>query len=163
MYDSTKDALLHINKLQEIFNEVVIPELVSRANEHDKSKLDEPEKSTYDKYIPMLKEAKYGSDEYYKIKDEMAKTGLAHHYQANRHHPEHYENGVKDMTLFDVIEMMIDWYTASLRSDSGFEKGFQTNVDRYGISEELSGIMLNTYNTYLKDKTEDFKTDMPKN
>ena len=31
---------------------------------HDRSKFEEPEKSTYDKYIPLLKNVKYGSDEY---------------------------------------------------------------------------------------------------
>jgi hypothetical protein len=157
MYDSTKDALLHIKKIQHIFANVVIPELSKRAETHDKSKLESPEKETYDKYIPMLQKVKYGTPEYNSIKDEMAEGGVGHHYSVNRHHPEHFENGIKDMTLFDIMEMFFDWYAASLRSDSDFEKGIDMNRNRYGISDDLYQVFINTYNEYLKDKTDEFK------
>ena len=157
MYDSTIDANAHIKKIQFIFDNIVIPELVNRSKLHDQSKLSSPEKETYDKYIPLLQKVKYGTPEYNQIKDEMAETGVGHHYKVNRHHPEHFENGIKDMTLIDIMEMFFDWYAASLRSDTGFEKGIQMNVDRYGISDELSLILINTYNEYLKDRTDELK------
>ena len=153
MYDSTIDAKLHIGKIQDLFTNLVIPELSERASMHDKSKLESPEKETYDKYIPMLKKVKYGTPEYNSIKDEMAETGVGHHYSVNRHHPEHFENGIKDMTLFDIIEMYFDWYAASLRSDTGFEKGLLMNKERYNISDELYQIFINTYNEYLKNNS----------
>lgn len=157
MYDSTIDANAHIVKIQYVINNIIIPELTERAKNHDKSKLESPEKETYDKYIPLLKKVKYGTPEYTKLKDEMAKTGVGHHYSVNRHHPEHFENGIKDMTLIDVIEMFCDWYAASLRSDTGFMSGLSMNKDRYDISDELNQIFINTYNEYLKDRTEEVK------
>ena len=155
MYDSTVDARAHITQLQYILSNIVIPEIAKRAEEHDKSKLENPEKETYDKYIPMLKKVKYGTVEYQQIKDEMAKTGVGHHYSVNRHHPEHFENGIKDMTLFDIMEMFFDWFAASLRSDTGFEKGILMNKERYNIPDELNQIFINTYNEYLKSRTDE--------
>ena len=157
MYDSTVDTQAHINKVQYIFNNLVIEELTNRASQHDASKLEDPEKETYDKFIPLLQKVKYGTPEYNELKDEMAKTGTGHHYEVNRHHPEHFENGIKDMTLFDIFEMFVDWYSASLRSDTGFEKGLNMNKDRYNISDELYQIFVNTYKEYLKDRTDELK------
>ena len=157
MYDSTVDAKAHIRKLQYIFDNIVIPELEARSRNHDKSKLDNPEKETYDKYIPLLQKVKYGTPEYNRLKDEMAETGVGHHYAVNRHHPEHFENGIKDMTLFDIMEMYFDWYAASLRSDTGFEKGVEMNCNRYDIPDTLSQIFINTFNEYLKDKGDELK------
>ena len=102
----------------------------------------------------MLQKVKYGTPEYNKIKDEMAKTGVGHHYSVNRHHPEHFDDGIRGMTLFDVVEMFFDWYAASLRSDTGFEKGLEKNIERYEISDDLHKIFVNTYNEYLKNKIE---------
>jgi len=157
MYDSTIDANAHIHKLQYIFENIMLPELMNRSRDHDKSKLESPEKETYDKYIPMLQKVKYGTSEYDKIKEAMADGGVGHHYSVNRHHPEHFENGIRDMTLFDIFEMFVDWYAASLRSDTGFEKGIDMNRNRYSMSDDLYQIFLNTYTEYLKDRTDELK------
>ena len=146
MYDSSKDSLAHIEIVQNLFNRVIIPELQKRAELHDKSKLSSPEKETYDKYIPMLKPVKYGTKEYYEIRDKMAQEGTKHHYEVNRHHPEHFENSdISKMNLIDILEMFIDWYAASQRSDTGFEKGLKNNCERFHISDQLASIFENTY------------------
>ena len=43
------------------------------------------------------------------------KDGIEHHYAVNSHHPEHYEAGIAGMSLFDLIEMLVDWKAASER------------------------------------------------
>lgn len=149
MYDSTVDAVAHIKNIQKVI-EKVIKELEKRAVEHDKSKLSDPEKDTYDKYIPELRKFKYGSPEYLDVRKKMNKEGLAHHFEVNRHHPEHFKNGIDDMNLVDVMEMVCDWYAASMKSDTSFEGGFKQNAERFGISEQLCSIMINTYNDILK-------------
>ena len=156
-YDSTQDTMAHIKKIQYIFNTVVIPELSRRSTDHDKSKLYSPEKETYDLYIPMLQKVKYGTPEYNEIRDKMAEQGTAHHYEVKRHHPEHFENGIIDMNLFDILEMFFDWYAASLRSDTSFEDGIKINIKKYGISDDLCNIFINTYNDYLKSNNNEFK------
>ena len=60
------------------------------------------------KYGPKLSKVEYGSEQHKEYLKEM-KKGLVHHYEINSHHPEHYKNGIEDMTLFDIIEMLMDW------------------------------------------------------
>lgn len=145
MYDSSYDTYAHKEIVQKLMTNYVIPELSRRAIEHDDTKLSSPEKECYDKYIPMLKNAKYGSDEYEDIRQRMSEEGLEHHYSSNRHHPEHFENGINDMTVIDLVEMIIDWIAASQRSDTGFLKGLETNAQEYGIPTMLKDIIANTY------------------
>ena len=54
--------------------------------------------------VPKLRELTFGSDEY-KVALVGMGEGVKRHYAANRHYPEHYENGVNDMTLADIVEM----------------------------------------------------------
>ena len=73
---------------------------------------------------------------------------LAHHYANNRHHPEHHKNGVDDMTLIDVLEMLIDWKAASERhNDGNILKSIEKNADRFGLSPQLVKILENTAKT----------------
>jgi hypothetical protein len=142
-YDSREQTINHIRDVQELIN-MVVASLRERARNHDSSKLIEPEKSGFDKHIPELSGVEYGSDRYKEILSEMQKT-LSHHYSVNRHHPEHYENGINDMDLIDIIEMFCDWAAATRRYKSGdLQKSIDINVKRFGIDEQLTGILINT-------------------
>ena len=156
-YDSTKDTLEHIKNIRDVFTVLVIPEIQKRLFNHDLSKLSSPEKETYDKYIPELKKVKYGSEGYKEVKNKMYEEGLKHHFESNRHHPEHFKNGVDDMDLFDIIEMFSDWFAASLKSDTPFIEGLETNIKNNKINSQLANIFKNTYNTYFKPFEENYK------
>ena len=161
-YDSTPDTLVHIKNIQMVFNLIIIPELIKRAKGHDVSKLESPEKETYDKYIPLLRSAKYGTDEYNKIRESMAKEGLSHHYSVNRHHPEHFKDLVNGMNLVDFVEMICDWFAASLRSDTSFIEGLKPNQEKYDLPDMVMSIIKNTYEDYFEDfenLRKDKKTD----
>ena len=149
-YDSTIDAKKHIKKVQDTFNKVFLPELKKRMENHDKSKLESPEKETYDEMIPLLKPTKYGSKEYFEVKKKFEDGGFGHHIKVNSHHPEHYEHGINDMDLVDIFEMFIDTYTASLNSDTSYEEGLKVNKKRFDMSNQLYSILKNTYDRYLK-------------
>jgi hypothetical protein len=140
-YDSTKDVELHKRLVSRYLNKVILELAMERSPRHDASKLEEPEKSMFDEFIPKLKETEFGSDEYKAALVDMGQA-LQHHYQANRHHPEHFDNGINDMTLVDVIEMICDWNAAA------FMKGVDVNLDylskRFGITDQLRHIILNT-------------------
>lgn len=69
---------------------VVIRQLMNRQEQHDQSKLQEPELSIFNEYTPKLKGTTYGSEEYKKHMKEM-KVAIDHHTKINRHHPEHFE------------------------------------------------------------------------
>lgn len=142
-YDSTKDTIEHKEKVAELIGEIA-SELVFRGWIHDRSKLEEPEKSMYDKYTPLLRGLTYGSPEYKKALEEMG-PALSHHYENNSHHPEHYPRGVSGMSLLDVLEMLADWKAAGMRhADSSMEKSLEVNRNRFGLSDQLFEILKNT-------------------
>jgi len=142
-YDSTADTLLHIKRVSLLLNDAAA-ELLRRANVHDASKLKSPEKELFDEFTPKLKGVTYGSDQY---KEFLAglKVALDHHYSNNSHHPEHYENGVNGMDLFDLVEMFFDWKAASERHEDGnIFDSITINKGRFSISDQLAEILTNT-------------------
>lgn len=142
-YDSTQDTLDHIHKVQEALS-MIRGQLWGRASLHDQSKLQEPEKSLFDKYTPLLKETTYGSEEYKQYLQEMG-AALQHHYEINSHHPEHFENGISGMDLLDLVECFCDWYAASQRhADGSLEKSLPINAKRFAIDPQIVSIFENT-------------------
>lgn len=142
-YDSILETEAHIEKVQKLLFEVLV-KIGKASNIHDASKLDPPEKESYDLYTPILREVSYGSDEYKRTLENMGHA-LAHHYRVNRHHPEHFENGVSGMTLIDLLEMLADWKAATLRhADGDIMKSLEINRERFGISGQLTQILHNT-------------------
>ena len=102
MYDSREDTLKHKAQVKKYIESMIV-ELKERAITHDDSKLQEPEKSIFDEYTPKLSSTTYGSDEYKQYLKEM-QVALDHHYLHNRHHIEHFEDGIQGMTLIDLCE-----------------------------------------------------------
>ena len=118
--------------------------LACHAFEHDKSKLEEPEASTFAIYTEKLKGTTYGSDEYKRFLAEM-KPALDHHYANNQHHPEYYADGIHGMSLLDLIEMIVDWKAASERHDDGdIRRSVEVNQERFGYDDGLRRILENT-------------------
>ncbi len=143
MYDSATETLKHIKQVGEFLWQVIYV-IGKRITHHDSSKLQEPEKSMYDRYTPMLRSLTYGSDEYKATLKEMG-AALEHHYEVNSHHPEHYPNGIDGMSLIDLIEMLADWKAASMRHDDGdILKSLEINRLRFGMSDQLFEILKNT-------------------
>jgi len=150
-YDSRPETQEHID-LVRYFLTKAVHNLNGRWRRHDLSKLTEPELSAFDIATPKLASLEYGSEEYKQALEELG-PALEHHYKHNDHHPEHYENGVRGMSLMALIEMLCDWRAASERvkprtGDSGkvgtFESGLKFNQERFGYSDELAQILLNT-------------------
>lgn len=142
-YDSKTDTLLHIKRVAQLLTEASA-ELIRRANVHDNSKMNSPEKEFFDEYTPKLAGCTYGSEEYKEFLKEL-KVGLDHHYANNSHHPEHYENGVNGFDLFDLIEMFFDWKAAGERhNDGSIYKSIEHNKTRFNLSEQTVSIFENT-------------------
>ena len=147
MPDSRIDTQIHIETVRYFLSEV-IRDLLDRLLQHDQSKLRTPEVEAFDEFTSQLSGTTYGSPEYEECLARM-QPALQHHYANNRHHPEHYANGIKDMTLLDLIEMLVDWRAASLRhKDGNILKSVNHNQTRFGYGDELKEILLNTV-TYL--------------
>jgi hypothetical protein len=142
-YDSTLDTLRHSRRVDELMLQV-ISQIQDRLLKHDASKMEDPEKAIFDEFSPKLGQLEYGSDEY---KESLAAMGpaLKHHYAENRHHPEHFENGVNDMTLVDLVEMLADWRAATERNKNGnLAASLEIQKERFSLSDQLVQILENT-------------------
>jgi len=142
-YDSTKDTLDHIHAVRMCLD-LCVTDLRFRQTHHDESKLHDPEKAVFDEFTPKLRGSTYGSDEYKEFLAAM-KPALDHHYAHNSHHPEHFAEGVRGMSLLDVLEMLCDWKAATTRhADGDLRKSIDINQKRFGYSDDLRSILLNT-------------------
>lgn len=124
--------------------------LLERAEAHDQSKLAEPEASAFAlaNSGDFLKNTTYGSDEYKESIRKHLGPALEHHYAANRHHPEHYEHGINQMDLVDVVEMFCDWKAAGERhADGCIRKSIEINKDRFDIEPQLVDVLRSTAST----------------
>jgi len=136
-------TVLHINTVRK-FLQRVRDAIMSRESGHDASKLISPEVEVFDVYTEKLKGMTYGSDEYKQCLAEM-KPALDHHYAENRHHPEFFDAGVEGMNLIDLIELLADWKSASLRHDDGdILKSIEINTKRFNIPPALANVLRQT-------------------
>lgn len=137
------ETLKHVNKVRENLIKVIF-DLDHRAQIHDKSKFESPEREILAENMPELAKTEYGSPEYAELLKKV-KPALDHHYAKNRHHPEHWSNGVDDMTLMDLVEMLADWKAATERNKNGnIRKSIEHNAKRFNMTPQLERIFHNT-------------------
>lgn len=137
------DTSEHIHQVQGLLL-CMAKEILDRAMAHDRSKLESPEVEMFTEFTSKLATLTYGSDEYKATVKEMG-PALAHHYEKNRHHPEHFGGGVNAMNLLDVLEMFCDWKAASMRhNDGSIRKSIEVNRNRFGLSPQLVLILENS-------------------
>lgn len=151
LYDSRIDTLNHIAEVRRMLIGVSV-EMLSRGEEHDASKLESPEVEYFDKYTPKLKGTTYGSPEYERYR-QLMQEGLDHHYAHNSHHPEHHDEGMADMNMFDLLEMLVDWIAATRRhADGDIYKSLEINQKRFGYSDEMRGLFGRTIEHLMKNQ-----------
>ena len=137
------DILVHKLNLTDQMNKV-IKRLIDNSLSHDVMKLESPEIDIHLEYTDKLKGLEYGSKEYQNTINEMLRNPDCH-YNNNSHHPESSSQGIKGMTLIDLIEMLCDWYVASNNHPNGnMENSLEINQKRFGYSDELQQIFKNT-------------------
>jgi len=143
-YDSKKDTTNHITAVQmELFH--VVQKLKFRGEMHDASKLEGNEKKCFDEITPKLKDLEYGTEEYMTELGKM-QSAIDEHYDKNKHHPEHFENGIEDMSIIDLIEMLCDWNAARQRhtNKKTFLESLEINTKRFNIPEPIVKLIKNT-------------------
>ena len=147
--ECNEETRKHIAKVQ-YYIKLITDELTLRGLNHDLSKLTSPEVEIFAKNTRKLARLKFQSEdgevsEEYKQSLANIQEATAHHYAVNRHHPEHYPNGVNGMDLVDIVEMLCDWKAASLRQhDGNLLKSIEANAKRFNINKQLLEILENT-------------------
>ena len=128
-----------------------VKEILDRADVHDASKLEGEEVMDFARVTHKLEGMTYGSEEYDASRKELG-PALEHHYANNRHHPEHFKRGVRDMNLVDLVEMFCDWLASSKRHNNGnIRKSIEKNSERFSMGPELTAIFERTADLF--DKT----------
>lgn len=118
-------------------------QLQERSDLHDISKYLEDE---FDGFVEADSAGlyhKFGSDEYIKLINE--NQGIALHYARNSHHPEHFKDGsegfthinlIEKMSFLDIVEMVIDWKSASETYGKDFMEGLDFSLERFHCDEK---------------------------
>ena len=136
----------HIEKVRKYIR-IMTDRLTTRGVNHDAAKLESPEVEIFAEHTDCLKDLEYNSPEYKAHLDAM-KVALDHHYATYRHHPEHFANGINDMNLIDLVEMLCDWKAAAERQHNGnLLTSIEQNAIRFKMSDQLKQILLNTAKT----------------
>jgi len=140
---SNLETIKHIHSVRQNLYKM-IENLDERARTHDQSKLESPEQEIFGENYEQLGKTEYGTPEYNALLEKV-KPAITHHYANNRHHPEHWPNGVNDMTLLDLVEMLCDWKSATSRNKNGnIRKSIEINSERFNMSPQLKQIFENT-------------------
>ena len=140
----------HVMSVQKSLNSFA-SDLMERGRIHDISKFSEPELSGFAENVDNVSDIVYGSESHTKKLVEM-KTIIDIHHVNNRHHPEHWDAGVNEMTLLDILEMISDWKSASARyKDGDLLKSVDINCEKYKVDGQLKQIILNTISDHMSD------------
>ena len=141
------ETLKHIHLVNKNINKVV-SELMKRGEEHDASKMIEPELESFVQETDSLSALTFGSTEYTTNLAKI-KPALDHHYANNRHHPQHWKAGINDMNLIDVLEMFCDWAASCKRhADGNLRKSIEHNGQRFEMSPQLIRIFENSVDLF---------------
>ena len=124
----------------------VVSELIRRSAIHDDKKLRDEEVDRRIERRRAINHLKYGSPE--REEADRPFQGLQHgHYCQYRHHPQHFENGIDDMNLVDVIEMVCDW-----AAYGNLDKSLKHNQKTYCVSPQLMKLIKNTIKDFDLDQ-----------
>jgi hypothetical protein len=151
-YSSIPETKEHIQHVR-IHCAIMAQEVLRRGRDHDMSKMETPEVEAFDIATPKLAHMTYGSEEYKQSLREM-RPAIEHHHAVNRHHPEHFANGIRGMNLVDVVEMFCDWLAATKRMQAGtgnMMKSIELNQKRFGYSDDFRALLENTYLDIFKE------------
>ena len=141
------DTMEHKTRVSIILTKIA-KDMISRGKIHDNSKFKSPERDIYEMNHDKLSQARFGTEEYKKIQDEMS-IAVNHHYQVNDHHPEHFQNGIVDMNLIQIQEMLADILAVSMTKGTDVIKFLPDFMREKDIPENYYTILRNTLE-YMK-------------
>jgi hypothetical protein len=121
-------------------------EVMRRANQHDNSKYEDAEFIPYSEVIDEFEKYPYGSKERDALYESI-KPAAEHHHKRNRHHPEYHPDGIDGMNLVDLIEMLVDWKSATQNhpdNPGNLRNSIALATKKYNISPQLARILYNT-------------------
>lgn len=141
--DVMRETVSHVRRVSALMMQA-ISGLQTRAIEHDDSKFSEEEFESFAAETPLLKSLSYNTPPYEEARKRLG-VALEHHYANNRHHPEFHPNGIQDMDLLDLIEMLADWKAATERhADGSLARSLFQNAKRFKYNNQTAKLLART-------------------
>lgn len=103
--------------------------LFRRGLLHDLSKYSARETASFKDWTLATRGLTYGTEEYKRATARFAKDDEIH-YSVNKHHPQYWPGGVKDMSPIDQLEMLCDWMAKS-RKGIGIIASIKANAAKF--------------------------------
>ena len=128
-------GLRHIMTVQALLRRFA-RQLLNRADNHDLSKLTPDELGGMIEIDSIADKFGLNSPEYMAA---LSGTAIKLHRSRYSHHPEYHLNGVEDMNIFDLVEMVCDWKVANqLRGHPEWKKSVGMMAERFSLSSEYA-------------------------
>ncbi|MFA5054163.1 MAG: DUF5662 family protein [Parcubacteria group bacterium] len=111
----------------------LISDISKRAENHDASRMCEPEFEEAARLAKTAAQFGIDSEEYREARANS--QSIRKHWQVNTHHPEHFSD-LGQMGWLDIIEMVLDWSAAvDTYGLSTFAESVERNLRAYPFSE----------------------------
>lgn len=108
--------------------------LMSRADVHDLSKFSPDELGGMIAIDRIADEKGLNSPEYMAA---LSGPAIQLHHSRHSHHPEYHQNGIRSMSLLDLIEMVCDWKAANqLRGHPEWNESVNMMTERLNLPGE---------------------------
>lgn len=115
-------------------------DFIKRLLTHDDSKLEKEELAQNKQYLPSYLTAEEGSVASHTLERKLRFP----HRKENRHHPEYFAQGINDMNLLDLLEMLVDIVAHALLEDKKITTVMINLREEYQIEPELYAILFQT-------------------
>jgi hypothetical protein len=138
--------------LVQLFLIRVVEALHVRIMSHDQSKLSRPEVKLFSELLPDISSPpRKGTFAHAKMIKSL-NSAMDKHYANNRHHPEHHRNGIDNMDMVDLLEMLCDWKAVEGSGEFTIGELLEDARERHGIGEQLYNVLANTITNVLKSE-----------
>lgn len=112
-----------------------------RLDYNKKVYTDSNEYNLYKDAVYAMKSLEFGSPAYNKIRPALDE-GFKLHSEVNPHHPEFYRDGIWDMDLFSIMEMVIDWCAAAVARGFIFKmSSVDSHATRFKMDKSIVNII----------------------
>ena len=143
MADSTSETKRHNRAVKELLKKAALI-LVYRGERHDLDKLQKPDKAGWDRATPRL-DVEFGTPAYFDHLRNNLQDVLQRHYEVSDHHPEHFERGVWEMNLLNLLEWLIDVADVCKQHGGGdVLESLRISAKRFKIEPQLESVLINT-------------------
>ena len=126
--------------------------VIDLAYAHDTDKFDFNFLEDYTLYLDERKDLKFGTDEYYAVKNKY-KHLTSQHHEKSKHHFQSYKNP-NSVSTIHLLEMLADWKSASDKVENAVEldKTIEIQASKFHLCDDVVN-RLKTFSQFFDEDT----------